>query len=162
MLMENSRNNITGRSPCGRTPPFVESYPELEIPYCLLLTVNGAMEISLRCPDMGVTHQLRDGSKVIPLVQEGCGKRMPHHMGVNPLLNQGLARHGFDRTIDRFGSKFPFFIESMLPQGIEYGMIGAGPISAGLQVILDGDEGLSLQRGIRRNFFPLPMTSMTA
>ena len=54
-----------------------------------------------------------------------------------------------------------FLVWPVLPQGIEYVMIGAGPISAGLQIILDGGEGLNLQR-YAPEFLPLPMTSMTA
>ena len=92
-----------------------------------------------------MAHKSLDSSKVIPLIQEGSGEGMSHHVGMNPLLNQGFACHGFDKAIDRFGGKFPFLIGTMLPQGIEYGMIETGPISAGLQVILDSDEGLSLK-----------------
>ena len=40
-------------------------------------------------------------------------------------------------------------------------MIGSVPISGGFQVILDGEKSLGL-RGMRRNLFPFPMTSMTA
>ena len=123
----------------------LESYPKLEAPYCLHLPVIRAVEIPLCGANMGMAHESLNGSEVIPVVQEGISEGVPHHMRVNPLLNQGLARHGFDKAIDRFGGKFPFLIGSMLPQGIEYGMIGAGPIPGSLQVIFDGEEGLGLQ-----------------
>ena len=92
-----------------------------------------------------MAHQRLNGFKVIPVIQKGRGEGMPHHMGMNPLLDQGLFCHGFDKAVNSLWGKIPFLIWSMLPQGIEEGMIGIGPIPGGLQVILDGDEGLSLQ-----------------
>jgi len=74
-----------------------------------------------------MAHQSLDGFEVISVIQKGRSKCVRHHLGVNPSLNQGLARHGFDKAIDRFGGKFPFLIGSMLPQGIEYGMNGGYP-----------------------------------
>ncbi len=71
---------------------------------------------------MRMAHQSLDRLEVIPVIQEGSSEGVPHHVGVNPLLNEGLARHGFDKAIDRFGGKFPFLVGPMLPQGIEYGM----------------------------------------
>jgi hypothetical protein len=69
-----------------RTPPFVESYPELETPYCFHLPVVRAVEIRLRGANVRMAHQSLNGSEVIPVIQEGSGEGVPHHMGVNPLL----------------------------------------------------------------------------
>ena len=65
---------------------------------------------------------------------------MPDHMGVNPLADQGLFRHGLDKTINSLGCEEPFFIGTMLPQGIEDRMSRVCPISGGFQVVLDGEE----------------------
>src|SRR5208337_1954371 len=71
---------------------------------------------------------------------------MPHHVRMNPLLDQSFFGQGFDKAIDCLWCKGSLLIGSMLPQGVEYGMIRAGPITAGLQIILDGEEGPGLQR----------------
>ena len=94
---------------------------------------------------MGMAHQSLDGSKIIPIIQKGRGKGMPHHVRMNPLLDQSLFGQGFDKAIDCLWCKGSLLIGSMLPQGVEYGMIRASPITAGLQIILDGEEGLGLQ-----------------
>ncbi len=85
---------------------------------------------------MGMAHQSLDGSKIIPIIQKGSGKGVPHYMGMNPLLDQGPLCHRLDEAINRLGSQPLFLIGTMLPQRLEEGM--------------------------RRNLFPLPMTSMTA
>jgi hypothetical protein len=38
------------------------------------------MEIPFRGPDVGMTHQRLDGLEVIPVIQEGGGNGIPHHM----------------------------------------------------------------------------------
>jgi hypothetical protein len=38
------------------------------------------MEIPFRGPDMGVAHQRLDSLEAIPVIQEGGGNGIPHHM----------------------------------------------------------------------------------
>ena len=66
-------------------------------------------------------------------------------MGMNPFPNQSLLRHGFDEAIDSLGLRTLSSIRAMLPQGLEEGMARICPVPVGLQVVLDGDEGLGLQ-----------------
>ena len=89
----------------GTLPLHPASHPKLEALNRLHLPVIRAVEICLRGPDMGMAHQSLNGSEVIPLIQEGRGKGMPHDMRMNPLLDQGLFRHGFDKAINGFWGK---------------------------------------------------------
>jgi hypothetical protein len=75
------------------------------------------MEIPFRGPDMGMTHESLNGSKVISVIQKGCGKGMPHHMGVNPLLDQGLFYHGLDEAVNRFVCKSYLRCPSLFGKG---------------------------------------------
>jgi hypothetical protein len=127
--MENPKNNITGRSPRGRqcprnrdAPLEPASYPKLEAPYRLHLPVVRAVEIRFPCPDMGMAHQCLNCPEIISFIQQDRSKRMPHHMGMDSLLDQGLARHGFDEAINCFGGKFPFLIGTMFAEGAEQGV----------------------------------------
>ena len=122
------------------------SNPKLKALYRLHLPVIGTVEIPLRGPNMGMAHQSLDCPKVIPVVEEGRGKRMPHHVRMNPLLDQCLFYHALDETVNSFRGQPPFLVRAVLPQCLEEGMIRAGPIPVGLQVILDDKKGLCLQR----------------
>ena len=123
----------------------MKSYPKLEALNCFHLPVIRAVEIRLRSANMGMAHQSLDGSKIIPIIQKGRGEGVPHDVRMNPLLDQSLFGQGFDKAIDCLCCKGSLLIGSMLPQGVEYGMIRAAPITTGLQIILDGEEGLGLQ-----------------
>ncbi len=50
-------------------PRLIELCSKLEALYCLHLPVIRAVEISFRSPDMGVTHQSLNSSKVNPIIQ---------------------------------------------------------------------------------------------
>jgi hypothetical protein len=78
-------------------PLELPSHPKFQTPNRLHLPVIRAVEVSLRCPYVGMPHQRRNGSKVIPFIQEGLGKGMPHHVGMNPLI----------LTLSRIISTFP-------------------------------------------------------
>ena len=62
--------------------------PKLRAPNCLHLMVIRAVEIPFRCANVRVAHQGVNGSKVIPIIQEGRGESVPHDRGMNPLLDQ--------------------------------------------------------------------------
>jgi len=47
-----------------------------------------------------MSHQRLDGLEIVPFIQKDCGKRMPQHMGVNPLLDQGPFYNGFDEAVN--------------------------------------------------------------
>ena len=119
--------------------------PKLQTLDGLNLSVIGAVEIRLRSADMGMAHQSLNGSKVVPIIQEGSRKGVPHYVRMNPLLDQSLFGQGFDKAIDCLWCKGSLLIGSMLPQGVEYGMIRAGSITTGLQIILDGEKSLDLE-----------------
>ena len=63
-----------------------------------------------------------NGLEVIPFIQEGCSKRVPHYTGIDPLLDQGPFYHGSDEAVNRFVGQAPFLVWPMLPQGLEEGM----------------------------------------
>jgi len=54
---------------------------------------------------MRIPHQSLDGSKIIPIIQKGGGKGLPHDVGMDSLLNQSLFRRRFDETIDGLRGK---------------------------------------------------------
>jgi len=58
---------------------------------------------------------------------------MPHHVRMNPLLDQGLFYHGFDEAVNRFGGKPLFFVGAVLAKGIEKGVIRVGPVPVGVR-----------------------------
>ena len=77
-------------------------FPNRRPPICLYLPLIRAVEICLRSTNVRVAHQNLDGSKVIPVIQKGCPEGMPHYMRVNPLFDQSLFYHGFDKAVNRF------------------------------------------------------------
>ena len=54
------------------------SDPKLEASDRLNLPVIRAMEIPFSSPDMGMAHQRLDRFEIVSLIQEGCGKGVPH------------------------------------------------------------------------------------
>ena len=83
--------------------------------------VSRPVEIQLRGPDMAMPHQRLDGFEVVPVVQKGRGKRMPHDVGMDPLRDQCLLYHGFYETVNTFSSQPPFQVGTMPPQGLGRG-----------------------------------------
>ena len=114
-------------------------HPELKALDRLHLSVIRAVEIGLRSANVRMAQQTLNSSNVISIIQQGGSERMPHHVGMNPFLDQCLFCGRFDQAINSLGCKGPFIIGSMLPQGIEYGMVGVDPIPTGFQIILDGE-----------------------
>ena len=49
-----------------------------------------------------MTHERLNSLEIVPLIQEGRGKSMPHDVGVNPLLDQRPFYHGSDEIVNRF------------------------------------------------------------
>ena len=79
-----------------KIPPLHPAlHPKLKAPNRLHLPVIGAVEIRLRGADVRMAHQSLNGSKVIPVIQEGSGEGMPDHMRMNPLADQGIAHMCF-------------------------------------------------------------------
>ena len=68
--------------------PRIESLlsPELQTLNRFHFPVSIRMKISLRGANMGMPHQSLNGSKVIPIVQEGGRKGVPHYMRMDSLL----------------------------------------------------------------------------
>jgi len=54
---------------------------------------------------MGMAHERLDRLQIIPVVQEGSGKRMPHNVRMNPFLDQGLFYQGFDEAVNSFAGQ---------------------------------------------------------
>jgi hypothetical protein len=80
---------------------------------------------------MGMAHQSLNRPEIIPFVQKGCSKGVANYMRMNPLLNQSFLCHGFDQAINRLWCDGSFLIGSVLPKGIEYGMIRVRSIPIG-------------------------------
>ena len=78
----------------------MKSYPELKAIYRFHLPVVVTVEICLRGANMRMAHERLNRSKIIPIIQKGRGKRMPHHVGMDPLLDQSFFYHGFDETVN--------------------------------------------------------------
>jgi len=95
---------------------------------------------------MGMAHQSLDCPKVIPVVEEGRGKRMPHHVRMNPLLDQCLFYHALDETVNSFRGQPPFLVGTMFPQRLEEGTVRICSVTVCLQIVLHGKKGLGLQR----------------
>lgn len=85
------------------------------------------MKIPLRGANVRITHERLNGSEVIPVVQEGSGEGMPHDVRVNPLLDRSLFYHRFDEAVNGLGGQVPFFVGTMLPQGLKKGMSNISP-----------------------------------
>ena len=49
-----------------------------------------------------MAHQGLDGPKIVAVVEKGSGKRVPHHMGMNPFLDLRLLYHGLDEAVNIF------------------------------------------------------------
>jgi hypothetical protein len=58
---------------------------------------------------MGMAHETLDPLQIVSLIEQGRGKGMPHHMGMNPLLDQGPFYHGSDEAVNRFVGQAFFF-----------------------------------------------------
>jgi hypothetical protein len=58
------------------------------------LSIVRAVKITFGRPNMRMSHQCLNGSKVIPVIQKGCGKGVPDHMRTNLFPNESLFRHG--------------------------------------------------------------------
>ena len=86
-----------------------------------------------------MTHQSLDGSKIIPIIQKGSGKGVPHYMGMNPFLNQGLSCDSLDKAVNGLWGQIPFLIRTMLSQRLEEGMPRTCPIPGGLVIVLYGE-----------------------
>jgi len=136
-----------------RQKPSVTS--KLQTLYRLHLPIIRAVEIPLRSPDMGVPHQCLDRFKVVPVIQESSGKRVPHDMGMNPFLDQCLFYHGLNETVNTFSGQAPFLVRAMLPQRLEEGMSRICSVFGSLMVVLDGEEGAGVQ-GDAPEFLPFP------
>jgi len=145
-LKHNNRKTRFQESSRQDSPLWIESCPELQALDRLHLAVVRAVKVPLGSPDMGMTHERLDRLQIIPIVQEGRCKRMPHHVGMNPLLDQGLFYHGSDEAVNSFVGQAPFLVGTMFAQRLEEGMVWICPVPARLQVILDGDEGPGVQR----------------
>ena len=60
-----------------------EISPKLEFLDGLYLSIICTVQVSFRCSDMGVAHQILDGLEVDPFIQEGGGESMAHHVGMD-------------------------------------------------------------------------------
>ena len=91
---------------------------------------------------MRMAHQRLDRLEIVSVIQESSGKRVAHHMRVDPLLNQSLLRQRFDEAVNSLGSKVSFVVGTMFSQCPEEGMARICPIPGGFEVILNGEEGV--------------------
>ena len=80
----------------------MKSYPKLEALNRFHLPVIIGMEIPLCGANMGMAHQSLDGSKIIPIIQKGRGKGVPHYMGMDSLLNQSPLCRRLDEAVNGF------------------------------------------------------------
>ncbi len=71
----------------------MKSRPKLKTLNRFDLPVIIGMKISLCGAYMGMAHQCLDGSKVVPIIQEGRSKGMTNNMGMDSLLNQSPLCH---------------------------------------------------------------------
>ena len=90
------------RSKQGPHSPRRASHPELKTLNRLHFPVIRAVEIGLRGRDMGMPHQRLNRLEIVSLIEEGCGKSMPQHVRVDPLLDQRSFYHGSDKAVNRF------------------------------------------------------------
>jgi len=51
-----------------------------------------------------MTHQGLNGSEIIPIIQERRRESVPHHMGMDSLMNQCFFYHGFDEAVNGLGA----------------------------------------------------------
>jgi hypothetical protein len=49
-----------------------------------------------------MAHQSLDGSKIIPIIQKGRGKGVPHYVGMDSLLNQSPLCRRLDEAVNGF------------------------------------------------------------
>jgi hypothetical protein len=70
-------------------------YSKLETLDCLNLPIIRAVKIPFRGADVSMAHQRLDSLKVNALIQKGCSKDMPDHMGMDPFPNQSFFCHRF-------------------------------------------------------------------
>jgi hypothetical protein len=66
-----------------------------------------------------MAYQSLDCLEIIPVIQEGGGKGVPHDVGMNPLLDQSLFYPRFDEAVNSFLGQVPFLIWTVLPQCLE-------------------------------------------
>lgn len=93
-----------------------------------------------------MAHQNLDGSKLIPIIQEGGSKWMPDYMRVNPFLNESPFRHGFDKAINRLRRYNSLFIRTLLPQCLKDRPSRINPVNRGFEIIPDRNHGIGMPR----------------
>ncbi len=143
------KNSISGRSPRGKHYPRskeslrlnLASHPKLEALNRLHLPVVRAMKIRLRSTNVGMAHENLRGRQVVPMIQKGSGKGVPHYVRVNSFLDQSLFYHRFDQAVNCLGSQTPFLVRTIFLHCLEERMIWICSIPDCLQVILDGNKG---------------------
>jgi hypothetical protein len=90
-------------------------------------------------------HQRLNGLEVVPVVQESRGENMPHDVRMDPLLDQCFFYHGFNQTVNGLRGESVFLVRAMFPQCLKKGVSWIGSIPGGLQVVLYGDQGFTVQ-----------------
>ena len=100
-----------------------------------------------------MTHQRLNRSEVVPFIEEGRGKSMPHYVWMDPLLDQCPFYHGLDEAVNSLWGQLPLLIWSMFPQCMEKGMIRISAVFSSLLVISYGEESPGMQWDAR-SFLP--------
>ena len=116
----------------GFRPLHPALHPKLKTLNRLHLTIICAVEIPFSGANVGMAHQSLNGSKIIPIIQKGRGKGVPHHVRMNLFLDQRLLRNRLDEAVNSLGSQALFLVGSMLPQCLKERMSRFYPIPGGL------------------------------
>ncbi len=120
-------------------PLHPASYPELKALYRLHLPVIIGMEIPFRRANVGMSHQSLDGPQIIPIIKKRRGKGMPHHVGMDSLLDQSPLCRQLGETVNGLWRQALFVLGTMLSQRLEEGMSRICPVPGSLVIVLYGE-----------------------
>ena len=119
------------------------SFSKLQPIDCFNFLVISAVEISLRRPNMTMTHQPLNGFEIYPCIQQGSPKSMPHCVRSHSLPNEGFATGSLDQAANRPGSEGSHRVRAMLSQVEENRVIGVRSVLSSPPVLLYGFEGFN-------------------